>query len=211
MGHRLTADQLMKDAGTLGWADVGNAEAQLIGRCAAREESACSELVAGHERMVFQLAVNILGDRDEALDLSQEVFLSVFRTIHKFRGQSALKTWIYRIVINQARNRQRWFRRRHRADQVSIDAHQEVHGELPQPGDKTSPDRALARKQLAERLRVAVDRLPFDQRTVIVLREIDGLSYDEIAFSSGVAVGTVKSRLTRARQALRRELHEVRP
>ena len=93
--------------------------------------------------MVYQLALHLLGDRDEALDLSQEVFLSVFRTIHNFRGQSALKTWIYRIVINQARNRQRWWRRRHRADQVSLDQHVAAHGDLRQPGDGTAPDRAL--------------------------------------------------------------------
>ncbi len=201
----------MKDAGALGWSEVGNREAALIERCAAGEQSACAELVAGHERMVFQLALHLLRDRDEALDLSQEVFLSVFRTIHNFRGQSALKTWIFRIVINQARNRQRWWRRRHKADQVSLDQHVETHGDLRQPGDATSPDRAYARKQLAERLWIALDRLPFDQRTVMVLREIDGLSYEEIAFSLGVAVGTVKSRLTRARQALRVELHEARP
>ncbi len=79
-----------------------------------------------------------------------------------------------------------------------------------QVGDDTSPDRALARKQLAERLWSAMDELPFDQRTVIVLREIEGMSYEEIAYSSGVAVGTVKSRLTRARQTLRRQLQEVR-
>jgi RNA polymerase sigma-70 factor (ECF subfamily) len=160
--------------------------------------------------MVFQLAFHMLGDRDEALDLSQDVFLSVFRQIHKFRGQSALKTWIYRIVINHARNRQRWWRRRHRADQVSLDAHVAAHGELRHVGDDASPDRALARKQLAERLWSALEGLPFDQRTVIVLREIEGMSYEEIAFSSGVAVGTVKSRLTRARQTLRRQLQEVR-
>jgi RNA polymerase sigma-70 factor, ECF subfamily len=200
----------MKHAGALGWADVGTSEAALVERCAAGEQSACAELVSGHERMVFQLAFHMLGDRDEALDLSQDVFLSVFRTIHKFRGQSALKTWIYRIVINHARNRQRWWRRRHKADQVSLDAHMAAHGELPQVGDDTSPDRALARKQLAERLWSALDGLPFDQRTVIVLREIEGMSYEEIAFSSGVAVGTVKSRLTRARQTLRRQLQELR-
>jgi RNA polymerase sigma-70 factor (ECF subfamily) len=211
MGLRLVADHLMKDAGALGWSEVGNREAALIERCAAGEQSACAELVAGHERMVFQLALHLLGDRDEALDLSQEVFFSVFRTIHNFRGQSALKTWIFRIVINQARNRQRWWRRRHKSEQVSLDQHVEAHGDLRQPGDETSPDRAYARKQLAERLWSALDRLPFDQRTVMVLREIDGLSYDEIAFSLGVAVGTVKSRLTRARQALRIELHEARP
>jgi RNA polymerase sigma-70 factor (ECF subfamily) len=152
--------------------------------------------------------MNLLGDRDEALDLSQEVFLRVFRTISSFRGQSSLRTWIYRIAVNQARNRHRFWRRRHRADQVSLDAHVAAHGELL--SGETAPDRALAQKELASRLQNALDALPFDQRTAIVLREVDGLSYEEIAFSLGVAVGTVKSRLTRARQALRLELREVR-
>lgn len=207
---RLVAEQLVKDAGALGWSEVGSREAALISRCAAGEQSACAELVAGHERMVFQLALHLLGDRDEALDLSQEVFLRVFRTIHSFRGQSALRTWIYRIVINQARNRQRFWRRRHRSDQVSLDQHVADHGEPRQMTDGVSPDRVLARKELASRLWTALNTLPFDQRTVIVLREVDGMSYDEIAFSLGVAVGTVKSRLTRARQALREQLREVR-
>jgi RNA polymerase sigma-70 factor (ECF subfamily) len=207
---RFVTDSVMKDAGALGWAEVGNHEAALIERCAAGEQAACAELVSGHERMVYQLALHLLGDRDEALDLSQEVFFSVFRTIGSFRGQSALKTWIYRIAINQARNRQRWWRRRHQADQVSLDQHVAAHGDLRQPGEHTSPDRAYARKELAEQLWTALDRLPFDQRTVVVLREIDGLSYDEIAFSLGVAVGTVKSRLTRARQTLRQQLQGVR-
>lgn len=198
----------MKDAGAFGWSEVTTGEAALIERCAAGEEVACAELVAGHERMVYTLALHLLGDRDEALDLSQEVFLRVFRTLPSFRGQSALKTWIYRIVINQARNRQRFWRRRRRSDQVSLDQHVAEHGDLKQPGDVTSPDRAFARKELASRLWSALDRLPFDQRTAVVLREIDGLSYDEIAFSLGIAIGTVKSRLTRARQALRHELRE---
>lgn len=200
----------MKEAGALGWSEVASGEAALIQRCAAGEEVACAELVAGHERMVYTLALHLLGDRDEALDLSQEVFLRVFRTLHSFRGQSALKTWIYRIVVNQARNRQRFWRRRRRADQVSLDQHVAEHGDLRQPGDGSSPDRAFARKELASKLWSALNALPFDQRTVVVLREIDGLSYDEIAFSLGVAVGTVKSRLTRARQVLRHQLRESR-
>ena len=159
--------------------------------------------------MVVQLAMNLLSDRDEALDLSQEVFLRVFRTIHPFRGQSSLRTWIYRIAVNQARNRHRFWRRRHRGDQVSLDQHIADHGDFLYGGEST-PDRLLAQKELAERLQQALDHLPFDQRTAIVLREIDGLSYEEIAFSLGVAVGTVKSRLTRARQALRLELREER-
>jgi RNA polymerase sigma-70 factor (ECF subfamily) len=204
-------DLVLKPARADSWGEPVSREAELVARCAAGDEFACADLVAEHERMVYQLALNLLGDPDEALEISQEVFLRVFRTIHTFRGQSALRTWIYRIVINQARNRQRWWRRRHKADQVSLDQHVATHGDLRQPGDHTAPDRAYARKQIAERLWTALDQLPFDQRTVIVLREIDGLSYEEIAFSLGVAIGTVKSRLTRARQTLRDQLREVRP
>ena len=160
--------------------------------------------------MVVQLAINLLGDRDEALDLSQEVFLRVFRTIHRFRGQSSLRTWIYRIAVNQARNRHRFWRRRHRADQVSLDAARRRARRVPVRPASRRPIGMLAQKELAGRLQQALDHLPFDQRTAIVLREIDGLSYEEIAFSLGVAVGTVKSRLTRARQALRLELREAR-
>ena len=115
--------------------------------------------------MVVQLAVNLLGDRDEALDLSQEVFLRVFRTIHRFRGQSSLRTWIYRIAVNQARNRHRFWRRRHRADQVSFDAHVAAHGEFASSRHWT-PERLLAQKELAARLHAALNHLPFDQRTV---------------------------------------------
>ena len=199
----------MKQARVASWADVGGREAALVQRCAAGDELACAELVGEHQRMVVQLAVNLLGDRDEALDLSQEVFLRVFRTMHRFRGQSSLRTWIYRIAVNQARNRHRFWRRRHRADQVSLDQHIAAHGEF-MSGLESGPERMLAQKQLAQKLQRALDQLPFDQRTAIVLREVDGLSYEEIAYSLGVAIGTVKSRLTRARQALRLELREAR-
>src|SRR4051794_41068333 len=97
---------IVKNAGAISWSEVDSREAALIERCAAGDERACADLVAEHQRMVFGLAFHLLGDRDEALDLSQEVFLRVFRTLGSFRGQSALRTWIYRIVINQARNRQ---------------------------------------------------------------------------------------------------------
>ncbi len=200
-----TSRGLVKNAGAIGWSGVDGREAALIERCATHDEAACAELVAEHQRMVYSLAFHLLGDRDEALDLSQEVFLRVFRTISRFRGQSALRTWIYRIVINQARNRQRWWRRRYRASQVSLDEHVRLFGEM-ESQDEVLPDRALASKETAAQIWRALERLPFDQRTALVLREIDGLRYEEIAFSLGVAVGTVKSRLTRARQALRAEL-----
>ena len=205
MQQSFSSGALVKNAGAISWSDVDTREAVLIERCASGDQAACAELVSLHQRMVFGLALHLLGDRDEALDLSQEVFLRVFRTISSFRGQSALRTWIYRIVINQARNRQRWWRRRHRSDQVSLDEHLQQFGDMESKND-VLPDRLLASKETASKIWQALDQLPFDQRTALILREVDGLRYEEIAFSLGVAVGTVKSRLTRARQALRAEL-----
>jgi RNA polymerase sigma-70 factor (ECF subfamily) len=199
----------VKPARAITWSEVGSREAALIQRCVLGDEDACAELVAEHQRMVYQLGLHLLGDHNEALDLSQEVFLRVFRTIQRFRGQSTLRTWIYRIVVNQARNRLRWWRRRNRAQQVSLEEHIRAHGELPNAEIGTSPEQALRRKLLAERIWGALDALPFEQRTVIVLREIDGMRYEEIAFSLGVAVGTIKSRLARARETLRAQLRNV--
>ena len=201
----LTSGGLVKNAGAVAWSEVDTQEAALIARCNTGDEAACADLVSIHQRMVYSLALHLLGDRDEALDLSQEVFLRVFRTLSSFRGQSALRTWIYRIVINQARNRQRWWRRRYRSSQVSLDDHLQQFGDVESKTD-VLPDRQLASKETSARIWQALDRLPFDQRTALILREVDGLRYDEIAFSLGVAVGTVKSRLTRARQTLRAEL-----
>jgi RNA polymerase sigma-70 factor, ECF subfamily len=200
-----TSGDFVKNAGALSWSQVESGEAALIARCASGDEVACAELVAAHQRMVYGLAFNLLGNRDDALDLSQDVFLRVFRTLSRFRGQSALRTWIYRIVVNQARNRQRWWRRRHRAEQVSLDDYLRNFGDLEARQD-ILPDRLLASKETAAKIWQAMDQLPFDQRTALILREVDGLRYDEIAYTLDVAVGTVKSRLTRARQALRSEL-----
>jgi RNA polymerase sigma-70 factor (ECF subfamily) len=199
----------MKQARAVGWPEIADTEAALVERCAEGDERASEALVSEHQRIVVQLATNLLGDREEALDLAQEVFLRVFRTIHQFRGQSALRTWIYRIVVNQARNRHRFWLRRHRADQVSLDQHVASHGDTLS-GVGPTPERALAQKELASQLRQALNDLPFEQRTAIFLREIDGLSYEEIAFSLNLAVGTVKSRLTRARHALRLSLRDAR-
>jgi RNA polymerase sigma-70 factor (ECF subfamily) len=198
----LAGNLSVKNARAVAWVDGDGREAALVQRCAAGDETAFAELIALHQRMVIQLAVHLLGDQDEALDLSQEVFLKVFRTIHRFGGRSSLRTWIYRIAVNQARNRHRFWRRRHRADQVSLDALMASHGDFP-ARNVQQPDRVLAQKELASQLRSALDALPFDQRTAIVLREVDGLSYEEIAYTLGVALGTVKSRLTRARTSLR--------
>ena len=202
----MSSDVTVKPARAIGWSEVGGQEAALVQRCAAGDDQACTELVEAHQRMVYQLALHLLGGHDDALDLSQEVFLRVFRTLRGFRAQSTLRTWIYRIVINQARNRQRWWRRRRRADQVSLDEHPWRHGELAARSDVNSPCRMYDQKETADRLWRSLNQLPFEQKSAIVLREIHGLSYEEIAFSVGVVVGTVKSRLARARDTLREEL-----
>jgi RNA polymerase sigma-70 factor (ECF subfamily) len=202
----MAVETSVKPFRALTWPDAASAEWALVQQCAAGDESACTRLVTDHQRMVYQLAFHLLGDQQEALDLSQEVFLRVFRTLHQFRGQSTLRTWIYRIVVNQASNRQRWWRRRHRAQQVALDDYTATHGELAESRNFASPDRVLQERETSGRVWHALDQLPFDQRAVIVLREIDGLSYEEIATSLGVAVGTVKSRLARARETLRSTL-----
>ena len=201
----------VKPAQVIGWSEFGSREATLIQCCAAGEGQAHVKLVDANQRIVYQLALSLMGDHDGALDLSQEVFLRVFRRIGTFRGRSALRTWIYRIVINQARNRQRWWRRRHRGEQISLDEHTRTHGEFPARSEASSPDQMLDQKETVERLWFAVDQLPFEQRSAIVLHEMHGLSYEEIAFSVGVAVGTVKSRLARACEALREELRSAWP
>src|SRR5258705_9242214 len=149
----------VKPVPSITWTEVGGREAALIQRCAARDEDACAELVAEHQRMVYQLSLNLLSDHNEALDLSQEVFLRVFRTLPRFRGQSALRTWIYRIVVNQARNRQRWWRRRRRADLVSPDDLLKGCGEIVATKE-VLPHRVLASKETDARIWAALERVP---------------------------------------------------
>lgn len=199
----MAAETFVKPLRALTWPDAASADWALVQQCAVGDEEACTRLVTDHQRMVYQLALHLLGDPQEALDVSQEVFLRVFRTLAQFRGQSTLRTWIYRIVVNQASNRQRWWRRRRRSQQVALDEHTATHGELAEARAFAQPDSVLAQHEAAARVWGALDALPFDQRAVVVLREIDGLSYEEIATSLGVAVGTVKSRLARARESLR--------
>jgi RNA polymerase sigma-70 factor (ECF subfamily) len=190
------------------WSDAGSTDWDLVQQCSAGDEVACTRLVNDYQRMVFQLGIHLLGDAQEAMDLSQEVFLRVFRTLSQFRGQSSLRTWIYRIALNQASNRQRWWRRRFKSHQVALDEHVASHGDLSESRSYALPDQVLQQNETADRVWRALAGLPFDQRAAIVLREIDGLSYDEIAESLGIAVGTVKSRLARARLNLRGALRE---
>jgi RNA polymerase sigma-70 factor (ECF subfamily) len=204
----MAGESTLKPLRAIAWPEAASADWALVQQCAAGDEDACARLVTDYQRMVYQLGLHLLRDPQEALDLSQEVFLRVFRTLPKFRGQASLRTWIYRIVINQASNRQRWWRRRHRAQQVPLDDSTALPGQLAESRLSAMPDQVAEQRETADRVWAALDSLCFDQRTVILLREIEGLSYEEIAESLGVAVGTVKSRLARARQELRQALRQ---
>jgi len=171
---------------------------RLVALCRTGDPEAFARLVAMHEGMVFNLAARLLGDGEEARDAAQEVFLKVYRTLPGFEGRSSLKTWIYRIVVNQCHNRRRFWHRRRRDREEALD--DRVEARVAGPFEET------LRHERARRVQTALLDLRFEQRTVLVLREVEGLSCEEIATSLGVPEGTVKSRLSRAREALRRRL-----
>ena len=187
----------------------GNApDRVLVDRCRQGDPQAFARLMSLHERMVYNLAARLLGDAEEAKDLAQEVFLQVYRTLGRFEGRSTLKTWIYRIVVNQCRNRRRWWRRRRQERSCPLEGLTPAEeARLAEAGPRTEgPEERLQRREQDRAVRAALLRLSFEHRAVLLLREVEGLSCVEIAGALSVAEGTVKSRLSRAREALRRAL-----
>jgi len=155
--------------------------------------------------------LRILGDREEALDVSQEVFFAVYCKLQRFRGDSALKTWIYRIAINCATNRSRWWNRLRRRGTVSLDEHLNrdegrTFSESLESGGRT-PEQALMLQETRGCIQRSLLSLPVQQRVVIIMREIEGLSYEEIAELLQISLGTVKSRIARGREELKRRLN----
>jgi RNA polymerase sigma-70 factor (ECF subfamily) len=180
----------------------------LVARCLQGDGFAFSRLVALHEGMVVNLALRLLGDREEARDLAQDVFLQVYRTLGRFQGRSSLKTWIYRITVNQCRNRQRWWRRRRRDRALSLEDLKPADEARLASGETAPEFEYVARRETAQRVQAALLGLSFDHRSILVLREVEGMTCQEIAATLGVAEGTVKSRLARAREQLRQRLTE---
>lgn len=180
-------------------------ERGLVEMCRRGDAEAFARLVSLHESMVYNLAARLLGDGEEARDLSQDVFLQVYRTLGRFEGRSSLKTWIYRIVVNQARNRQRWWRRRRRERCCPIEDMTPADHARAAAGrpDTDAPFERLARGERVRQLQAALLKLSFDHRAILLLREVEGLDGDEIAAALKIPQGTVKSRLARARDALR--------
>ena len=186
-------------------------ERELIERLKRHDEAAFNAFVLRYQERVFRLLLRMLGDRAEAEDLAQEVFISIFKAIDGFRGDSQLSTWVYRVAANHCRNRIKYLSRRRRQLTEAYDEQSERAGSRPRlgarasgrarPPDRGAPDRALACKQGL----LALDE---EQRELIVLREVEHLSYEEIMAITGLPEGTVKSRLHRARAALREHIEK---
>ena len=185
------------------------AEAEFIERLKRGEAGAFEELVAARSGEVYGLLFRLTENSEEARDLTQETFLRAFQSIGGFRGEADLRTWIYRIAINQARNRWRWWRRRSRDTTVSLDATQGQSGltvvsTLAESSANPEQQTLAHERELA--LRSALQKVGRHYRETVILRDIEGFTYEEIATTLGINVGTVKSRLARGRQELRRKL-----
>ena len=180
-------------------------DAFLVEQCRAGDEEACEALVRQYQERVFALISRMTGDSDRVEDIAQEVFLKAFRSLKSFRGGSRFYTWLYRITVNTVLNTMRSQGRR---QETSLDA---LEGFEVQADADMEPAEVTARLELARRVREAIDQLEEPYRVIVYLRELEDLSYEEIAEVVELPVGTVKSRLFRARQHLKGLLQDLLP
>lgn len=174
------------------------------------KEAEFDRLVDRYEKPIFNLIYRLIGDPDDAADLTQETFVAAYRSLDEFRGESTIYTWLYRIAVNKCKNRFKENDRRRAYEGSSLDV-SEVFAlgdqtTIQQLPDQVTPEAALEKKELRLRIEQAMSRLPPDYRIVAVLRDIQGLSYEQIAQATGLSIDVVRTRLARARGMLRRKL-----
>jgi RNA polymerase sigma-70 factor (ECF subfamily) len=193
-------------ASALSW---GGGEAELVHELQAGSETAFDWLVTHYHAPVYNLILGMLGDTSDAADGTQEVFLKAFRGIRRFRQGSSLKTWLYRIAIREALNQKRWFKR-HLQKNVSIDAEPEEGQARPEIADGCgTPFEQLAAHEIQDAVQGALQQVPEAFRSAVILRDLEGLSYEEVAEVLECSVGTVKSRILRGRRALKEILEPM--
>src|SRR5438552_5687713 len=164
-----------------------------------------------YKATVYNIAYRILGDPCEAADAVQETFMKIYKGIKNFRGESGLKTWIYKIAIAETLNRQRWWQRWRRKVALSLDepiSFREYSKSMELPDSRRGPEASFAARETEHAVQEALNTLKLDFRIVVVLRDIEGLSYEEIAETLRISIGTVKSRLWRGRLELKNKLHD---
>lgn len=171
-------------------------EAELISRCQQGDQEALKEIFNEYHKKVYRIAYGVVRQREDALDVVQEVFIKLFRSIKDFKGKSAFYTYLYRLAMNTAIDHSR---KAKRAGFLSLD---EEGSFQPSDAQEKRPDHIMARKEIEEKVRWAIDQLPQDQKATLIYREIEELSYDEIAEAMGCSIGTVMSRLHYGRKKL---------
>jgi len=186
----------------------GYDEAAFVCELQAGSEPAFDLLVTHYHGAVYGLVYGMLGDAADAADVTQEVFLKAFRGIRSFRGSSSLKTWLYRIAVREALNHRRWSWR-HLRQQFSLDADGAGERAFEVRDDAESPFERVAAREVQQVVRQALARVPAVFRSAVILRDLEGLAYEEIAEVLDVSVGTVKSRILRGRHALREILQPL--
>ena len=180
---------------------------ELVTRAGAGDQEAFEQLVRDNQNRVYSLAVRLVGDREEAADLAQEAFLKAWQGLASFQGESSFATWIYRLTTNVCIDYLRRKKRRQEVEPaVSLDDEDSGWAEPADAGQ--DPQRKLEEAERSRALSRGLERLPEHQRQVLVMRELSGLSYQEIGAATGLDLGTVKSRIARARLALRKILLE---
>lgn len=188
-------------------------ERAFVERLKARDEAAFNELVRLYERRIFRVVYRMLGNMQESEDLTQEVFVTVFKRIDGFRGESKLSTWLYRVATNHCRNRIKYLKRRaqdrkRELDEIA-DGRRMESATMSTSAQIDRPDHRVEAAQLEGIIKQAISELPEEQRTLVVLREIENLTYEEMQEITGLNPGTVKSRLHRARLALVKRVREL--
>jgi RNA polymerase sigma-70 factor, ECF subfamily len=202
----LNSDGLPKDAaGNSRPVEQRREDDELVRRLRAGEEAAYEALLARFQQPVYNLAFRLASNPGDASDVVQEVFLKVFRNVGHFRRQSSLKTWIYRITVNEAHNQRRWFFR-HRSREVGLDDETDEGCSRTVADTGRSPFDCAFDREKHVLIENALGRINPLFREVVVLRDIEDLSYEEIAEVLQISLGTVKSRIMRGREALREEL-----
>jgi len=184
-------------------------ESAVIAELKAGSEEAYSWLIGEFHQPIYGLIYRIVNDPSDAADTTQDVFLKVFRGMKHFHGESSLKTWIYRIALHEAANRRRWWFR-HKAQETPIDplaaGEHEYFGEERLVDPAESPFEKFAHAEVRAAVEQALQQVPEPYRTALILRDLEGMSYEEIAEVLAISLGTVKSRITRGRDALRKKL-----
>lgn len=185
------------------------ADTLLIRSCLAGERIAFDRLVLRYKDRVFNLCLRLLGDYHDANDCAQETFIKMYRALPRFRFESAFSTWLYRIAVNTCKSSRSSLSFRMKKKTVSfdgLDAGAQQNLESASGNPHPTPEQELERRERERVLQEAIDTLSRDHRTLVVLRDVEGLSYDEIGRITGLNLGTVKSKLSRARLKLRKKL-----